>query len=86
MCLYGFEHAGWMMGGWLGMLAMLAMWLLPLAFLLVALKVFASRSPTGAQTSALDTLDKAYASGKIGREEILQKRADLQAKSSGGQP
>ena len=81
--MYGFDHGVWMMGGWL---VMLAVWLLPFALLLLAIKIFFERSQTGTDTSALEILEKAYASGKIGREEFLRKRDDLQARSSGGVP
>ncbi|MDO9401126.1 MAG: hypothetical protein Q7T46_06720 [Polaromonas sp.] len=78
--MYGFDHGVWMMGGWL---VMLAVWLLPFAFLFIAIKFFFERSKAGNDKSALEILGKAYASGKIGREEFLRKRDDLQAGSSG---
>lgn len=81
--MYGFDHGVWMMGGWL---VMLAVWLLPFVFLFVAIKIFFERSRAGTDKSALEILELAYASGKIGREEFLRKRDDLQAKSSAGAP
>lgn len=81
--MYGFDHGVWMMGGWL---VMLAVWLLPFAFLFIAIRIFFEKFKTGTDESALEILEKAYASGKMGREEFLQKRDDLQAGSSKGLP
>lgn len=81
--MYGFDHGVWMMGGWL---VMLAAWLLPFAFLFIAIKIFFERSRAGTDKSALEILELAYASGKIGREEFLRKRDDLQAGSSADLP
>ncbi len=75
--MYGFDHGIWMMGGWL---VMLAVWLLPFALLFLAIRAFFDRPQTGPNVSALDILEKAYASGEIGREEFLRKREDLQAR------
>lgn len=81
--MYGFDHGVWMMGGWL---AMLAVWLLPFALLFIAIKFFFEKSKADNDTGALEILEKAYASGQIGREEFLQKRDDLQAGASEGLP
>lgn len=81
--MYGFDHGVWMMGGWL---VMLAVWLLPFAFLFLAIKVFFERFKADTEKSAIEILDAAYASGKIGREEFLQKRGDLQTSVSGNMP
>ena len=81
--MYGFDHGVWMMGGWF---VMLAIWLLPFVLLFVAIKVFFGKFKAGTDQSALEILEKIYASGKIDREEFLRKRDDLQAKSSAGVP
>ena len=81
--MYGFDHGVWMMGGWF---VMLAFWLLPFVLLFVAIKVFFGKFKSGTDQSALEILEKIYASGKIDREEFLRKRDDLQAKSSAGVP
>ena len=81
--MYGFDHGVWMMGGWF---VMLAFWLLPFVLLFVAIKVFFGKFKVGTDQSALEILEKVYASGKIDREEFLRKRDDLQAKSSEGVP
>ena len=81
--MYGFDHGVWMMGGWI---VMLAFWLLPFVLLFIAIKVFFGRFKVGTDQSALEVLEKVYASGKIDREEFLRKRDDLQAKSSEGVP
>ena len=77
--MYGFDHGVWMMGGWF---VMLAMWLLPFALLFIAIKVFFERFKAGTSKSALEILEITYANGKIGREEFIQKRDDLQARPS----
>ena len=79
----GFDHGVWMMGGWI---VMLAFWLLPFVLLFVAIKGFFGKFKVGTDQSALEILEKIYASGKIDREEFLRKRDDLQAKSSEGVP
>ena len=81
--MYGFDHGVWMMGGWI---VMLAFWLLPFVLLFVAIQVFFGKFRVGIDQSALEILEKVYASGKIDREEFLRKRDDLQAKSSEGVP
>lgn len=81
--MYGFDHGVWMMGGWM---VMLALWLLPFALLFVAIKVFFEKFKAGKDRNALEILEMAYADGKIGREEFLLKRDDLQARSSGDVP
>ncbi|KVW93717.1 MAG: hypothetical protein Q8K05_11310 [Polaromonas sp.] len=81
--MYGFDHGVWMLGGWI---VMLALWLLPFVLLFVSIKVFFERFKAGTDKSALEILELAYASGKIGREEFLRKRDDLQARSSGDLP
>jgi len=81
--MYGFDHGVWMMGGWI---VMLAFWLLPFVLLFVAIKVFFKKFEAGTDQSALEILEKVYASGKIGREEFLRKRDDLQARSFEGVP
>ena len=81
--MYGFDHGVWMMGGWF---VMLAFWLLPFVLLFVAIKVFFERFKAGPGQSALEILEIAYANGKIGREEFIRKRDDLQARSSEGVP
>jgi hypothetical protein len=48
--------------------------------------LFFERFKAGTDKSALEILELAYASGKIGREEFLRKRDDLQARSSGDLP
>ena len=77
----GFDHGVWMMGGWI---VMLAFWLLPFVLLFVAIKVFFGKFKAGTGQSSLEILEKVYASGKIGREEFVRKRDDLQAKSPTG--
>ena len=79
--MYGFDHGVWMMGGWL---VMLLVWLLPFALLFVALKAIFKRFTAGADKSALEILEIAYANGKIGREEFFRKRDDLKARPSEG--
>jgi putative membrane protein len=75
--MYGFDHGVWMFGGWI---AMLLFWLLPFALLFVAIRFLFSKYKTPAGRTALDLLEEHYAGGKIGREEFLQKRDDLQGK------
>lgn len=73
--MYGFDHGGWMFGGWL---LMLVFWLLPFLALFVAVKYLLGRSDASTAAKApLDLVDEAYARGQISREEYLQKRADL---------
>lgn len=81
--MYGFDHGVWMMGGWI---VMLAFWLLPFVLLFVAIMVFFGGFKATAGQSALEINEKVYASGKIGREEFLRKRDDLQVRSSEGVP
>ncbi|MDP2818878.1 MAG: hypothetical protein Q8O29_11515 [Polaromonas sp.] len=81
--MYGFDHGVWMMGGWV---VMLAFWLLPFVLLFVAIKGFFGRSKPSTDQSALEILEKVYASGKISREEFLRKRDDLQARPPAGVP
>ena len=81
--MYGFDHGVWMMGGWI---LMLAFWLLPSVLLFVAIKLFFGKLKASTDQTALEILEKVYASGKIDREEFLRKRDDLQAKSSEGGP
>ena len=81
--MYGFDHGVWMMGGWM---VMLAFWLLPFFLLFIAIKVFFGKFKASTNQTALEILEKIYASGKIGREEFLLKRDDLQAKSPAGEP
>ena len=75
--MYGFDHGVWMLGGWM---VMLALWLLPFALLFLAIKLLFDKSKATAGKSALEILEEAYTSGKISREEFLQKRDDLQKK------
>ena len=76
--MYGFDHGGWMFGGWL---MMLLIWLVPFILLFVGLKVLLGRAdPPGAAKSARDLLDEAYARREIDREEYLQRRDDLSKK------
>ena len=75
--MYGFDHGVWMLGGWM---VMLALWLLPFAFLFMAIKIFFDKFNATAGKNALEILEEAYASGNISREEFLQKRDDLQKK------
>lgn len=75
--MYGFDHGVWMLGGWM---VMLALWLLPFAFLFLAIKIFFDKFKSTAGKNALEILEEAYASGNISREEFLQKRDDLQKK------
>jgi len=75
--MYGFDHGVWMFGGWI---AMALFWLLPLAVLFVAIRFLLGKYRVPAGKAALDLLEEAYAAGKIGREEFLQKRDDLQRK------
>lgn len=65
---------GW---GWLGMGLF---WMVPVLFILVAVKYLAGRSSGGVgekSGNALAVLEERYARGDIGREEYLQKRDDL---------
>ena len=76
--MYGFDHGGWMFGGWL---MMLLIWLVPFILLFVGLKALLGRAdPPGAAKSARDLLDEAYARREIDREEYLQRRDDLSKK------
>ncbi len=72
--MYGFDHGVWMMGGWI---AMLALWLLPFAFLFLAIKFFFDKLKAPGGKRAIDILEETYAGGNISREEFLQKRDDL---------
>lgn len=75
--MYGFDHGGWMFGGWVMMLV----WLVPFVVLFAGMKYLLGRSiPDDASKSALDILDQAYARGELSREEYLQKRDDLRKK------
>ena len=75
--MHGMDHGVWMLGGWI---VMLALWLLPFIFLFYAMKLFFGKHKATAGKSALEILEEEYAGGKIGREEFLQKRDDLQKK------
>ena len=77
-----------MMGGWGGGYWPLGMFIWPVILVaLVLLVVWAVRSkcashhhvpPTGPRRSAgLDVLEERYARGEIGRDEYLQKKADI---------
>jgi putative membrane protein len=74
---------GWHWWGWLGMALF---WLVPVLFVLVAVKYLGSKPapPSGSQKesgkTALDYLNESYAKGEISREEFLQKREDLARK------
>lgn len=80
--MYGFDH-GWMYegGGWmvLGWLWMALVVLSPALIVLALFKYLLGRSGRSAEprSRALEILDEAYAKGEVGREEYLQKRADL---------
>lgn len=76
--MYGFDHGGWMFGGWV---MMMLIWLVPFAVLFAGMKyLLGRRAPDAASKSALDILDEAYARRDLSREEYLQKRDDLQKK------
>ena len=81
--MYGFNH-DWMFGGsgwgwmFLGWVWMAILMLAPVLMLLALFKYLLSwprRSGKGSR--ALEILDEAYARGELGRDEYLQKRADL---------
>ena len=73
--MYGYDHGGWMFGGWLGMLLI---WLVPVILLLAAIKYLATGSKSGGYgKTPLEILEEVYARGEIDRDEFLQKRDDL---------
>lgn len=80
--MWGFD-SGMMGYGWYGF-GHAAVWIL-IVVLLIAAVVWAVRaSPSGEtrtpgprRSSGLDVLDERYARGEIGRDEYLQKKADL---------
>lgn len=84
--MWGYGH-GWMYGDGglmaLGMVWMTLVWLIPI-LLLIALVKYLFGGPKADRTSgipdktALEHLQEAYARGEIGREEFMQKQADLQ--------
>jgi putative membrane protein len=72
--MYGMDHGAWMFGGWI---VMLTVWLFPFVVLFFAIKLVLDRHRVPGGKAALDLLEEAYASGRITREEFLQKREDL---------
>lgn len=72
----GWDH----MGGWgwgmaaLGLIAMIA-----LVALVVWIVTSAPRGGDSPHTRARDVLDQRYARGEIGRDEYLERKADLEA-------
>lgn len=68
-----FDHGTWMFGGWF---TVILIWLIP--FLVVYL-LLADRFK-GRTLSARETLDQAYASGRLSRDEYLKKRADIDSR------
>jgi len=75
---HGYDHMGWMAGGWL---LMALTWLVPVG-LVAALVFYLLRGvkPGATTRTPLDIVEEAYARGEISREEFLQKREDLQRK------
>lgn len=74
--MYWPDHNAWMFGGWF---VMLLIWVIPIA-LVSALGVYLAKTFRPARTP-LEVLEEEYARGKISREEFMQKREDLLAKS-----
>lgn len=78
----------WMPGGWWGMgwgLGMVVFWALVIAAVVWLLRSAGQRSHAGGpRESALEILQRRYASGEIGREEYEQKRRDLGGPSERG--
>lgn len=68
-------HGSWMFGGGL---AMILMWLVPIA-LVVALVVYLTKRPgrDSAEKASLDILGERYARGEIGKEEFDEKKRDI---------
>lgn len=82
--MYGWQGWDWVPGGgWIMALGMLLVWLVPVG-LIAALVVYLVNQGKATSTPerAIDILERAYAKGEIGRDEFLQKRADLVGKGS----
>ena len=73
--MYGGSGWGWMVLGWLWMAVVMLAPVLVILSLVKYLLSWPKRSGKGSR--ALEILDEAYARGELGREEYLQKRADL---------
>lgn len=77
MDMMNYDHGGWWMGG---------MWFFPLLFWIVVIAgvVFIVKwvrergQETKPQESALDVLNKRYASGELDRESFEQMKKDIQ--------
>ncbi len=78
--MYGPNYDSWMHGSWMygGGLAMIFMWMIPIA-LVVALVVFLTKSSNTGSTekTALDILKERYARGEIGKDEFDEKKRDI---------
>ena len=73
--MYGYDHGGWMFGGGL---AMLLVWLVPIAPVIWLLSSRSKRPGSDTtEKTALDILNERYARGEIGRDEFEQKKRDI---------
>ena len=73
----------WGMGWGLGMVAMAAFWVLVIAAIIWMSRTGERRAfPGGGRETPLETLQRRYASGDIGRDEYEQKRRDLSGSPS----
>lgn len=81
--MWGYDHGGGLMG-----VGMLLLWLLPVVVLVWLFARFsASRSDgdekPGRSGSPREVLDARYARGEIGRDEYLERRADIEGQDKG---
>lgn len=75
--MWGYDHGAGLMG-----FGMLLLWLIPIALLgwLFAKAVSGRDGKDQAPQSAREILDARYARGEIGRDDYLERRADLEGK------
>lgn len=79
--MWGYDHGGGLMG-----IGMLLLWLVPIALLVwLFARLAAGRNGRDAESrwsgSPREMLDARYARGEIGREEYLERRADLEGQN-----
>jgi len=76
--MYGYDWGF----GWLGMIVMLAFWVLIIVGVVLLIRWLVVQGgqtapPPPPQETALDVLKKRYARGEIGKEEFEEKKKDL---------
>ena len=74
--MWGYDHGSGLMG-----FGMIPLWLVPLALLVwLFAKAASGRGGKSEQPSAREILEARYARGEIGRDEYLERRADLEGR------